>query len=131
MVAMVSDTGYEPGVCNIGPAEIARRRLLGDVGLLATVLTWIGFVAMDAPPVLRLLVGVPAAGAAAGYLQAALGFCAAFGSLGIANFGPLGRRETVPDEGARARDRARAAQIGLASVGMGAAVGVAAAILRR
>ena len=29
--------GYRPGVCNIGPAEIARRRRAGHVGALATV----------------------------------------------------------------------------------------------
>jgi hypothetical protein len=28
---------YRPGVCNIGPAEIARRRRAGHVGLLVTV----------------------------------------------------------------------------------------------
>jgi hypothetical protein len=30
----VADTGYRPGVCNIGAAEIARRRRAGHVGLL-------------------------------------------------------------------------------------------------
>ena len=30
-----TDAEYEPGVCNIGPAEIARRRRAGHVGLLA------------------------------------------------------------------------------------------------
>ena len=31
---------YRPGVCNIGPAEIARRRMAGHVGLVATLGCW-------------------------------------------------------------------------------------------
>ena len=123
--------GYEPGVCNIGPAEIALRRRLGDLGLVATVVTWIGLLALDAPPIARLLVGVPAAGAASGYLQAGLRFCAAYGSRGVSNFGALGNAQRVADADARARDRARSLQIGLASAGIGAVVGLAAAVIRR
>ena len=33
----VENTRYEPGVCNIGPAEIARRRRSGHVGALITI----------------------------------------------------------------------------------------------
>ena len=47
-------TGYQPGVCNIGPAEIARRRRAGHTGLLATVALFAILVAMqqihDFPP---------------------------------------------------------------------------------
>ena len=123
--------GYEPGVCNIGPAEIALRRRLGDLGLVATVATWIGLLALDAPAMARLLVAVPAAGAASGYLQASLRFCAAYGSRGVSNFGALGKAESVADADARARDRARSLQIGLASAAIGAMIGLAAAVVRR
>jgi len=123
------DADYRPGVCNIGPAEIARRRQAGHVGLVATVVAFGFLVAIDAPPILRLLVALPAAAAASGYLQATFRFCAGFGSRGIYNFGAVGTTHDVVDEDARARDRAKARQIGLASVALGAAVGIVAALL--
>jgi len=122
-------TEYRPGNCNIGPAEISRRRRAGHVGLLVTVVVFVILVAIHVPPLARLLVALPAAGAAAGYLQAALKFCAGFGSRGIFNFGQLGQIEQVEDAGAKARDRARANQIFLGSLGIGIAVGIIAVLL--
>jgi hypothetical protein len=120
---------YQPGQCNIGPAEIARRRRAGHVGSLGAGALLAGLVLSGAPRWTRLLVALPAAGAASGYLQASLRFCAGFGSRGVYNFGPLGETETVADPEARARDRARAMQIGLGALAIGGAVGVAASAL--
>jgi hypothetical protein len=122
-------SSYQPGFCNIGPAEIARRRRAGHVGFLATVVLLGVLLAIGAPPLARLLVALPAAGSASGYLQAWLKFCAGFGSRGIFNFGPLGQVDQVVNADARARDRVRAYQIGLASLGMGVAVAVATVLL--
>jgi hypothetical protein len=119
---------YRPGVCNIGPAEIARRRRAGHVGLLVTVAVLAALVAIDAPPLARLVLILPAAVAASGYLQAWLKFCAGFGSRGIFNLGPVGDTRQVVDQDARARDRAMANRIGLASFAIGVAVGVVAAL---
>jgi hypothetical protein len=121
-----ADTDYQPGVCNIGPAEIAKRRRAGHIGLIATVLAFAVMVMIDAPPLARFLVALPAAVAASGYLQARFRFCAGFGQLGVFNFGQLGATERVDDPVARERDRARARQIGLAAFLVGAAVGVMA-----
>jgi hypothetical protein len=120
---------YVPGICNIGPAEIARRRRAGHTGLLATLVLFAILVVLGVPPVARLLLAIPAAIAASGYLQAHLRFCAGFGQLGVFNFGPVGATESVVDEAARARDRRRARQIGLASGAIGVVVGVAAMLL--
>lgn len=125
----IAGTEYRPGVCNIGPEEIGRRRRAGHVGLLATVVVLAVLVAIGAPPLARLLVAIPAAAAASGYLQARLKFCAGFGSRGVFNFGLLGQTEQVVDADARARDRKRAIQIGLASLAIGVGVGVAAVLL--
>lgn len=122
-------SAYQPGVCNIGPAEIARRRRAGHVGLLVTVILLAILVAISAPPAARLLLALPAAGAASGYLQAALRFCAGFGSRGLFNLGPVGPTEQALDPADRARDRARARQIGMASLAIGVAVGIVAALL--
>jgi hypothetical protein len=120
---------YQPGVCNIGPAEIARRRRGGHVGLVASVGLFAVLVFVDAPAPARLLVALPAIAAASGYLQARYHFCAGFGSRGVYNFGEVGPMIEVVDPEAKARDRARARQIGLASVAIGVAVGVIAAVL--
>jgi hypothetical protein len=127
--ASTTGGGYQPGTCNIGPAEIARRRRAGHVGLGAAIVVLVVLVAIDAPPLSRLLVALPAAAAASGYLQARLRFCAGFGSKGIYNFGELGQTVQVEDVEARRRDRARATQIGLASLAIGVAVGIAAVLL--
>jgi hypothetical protein len=125
----VAGTEYRPGVCNIGPAEVGRRRRAGQVGLLATVVSLGVLVAINAPPAARLIVGLPAAVAASGYLQARLRFCAGFGSRGVFNFGPLGQTQKVADGDARAQDRSRANQISLVSLAVGVAIGVLAVLL--
>jgi len=125
----IAGTEYRPGACNIGPAEVARRLRAGHVGLMATLGLYTGLTMIGAPRLARLLVALPAAGAASGYLQARLQFCAGFGSRGVFNFGPLGQTELVADGDARARDRSRATQIGLASLGIGVAAGLVAVVL--
>lgn len=126
-----SPATYRPGVCNIGPAEIARRRRAGHVGLAATVGLFAALVAVDAPPLARFAIALPAAGSASGYLQAWLHFCAGFGSRGEYNFGPLGRTEQVADADARRRDRQTAIRIGLASLAIGLSVGAVGVALDR
>ena len=121
--------GYEPGVCNIGPAEIARRRRSGHVALLVSVILLAVLLVVGAPHWTRLALVLTAAGSASGYLQARLHFCAGFGSTGVFNFGPLGNVEQVADPTARSRDRRRSIEIGLASVAIGLGVGIAAFLL--
>jgi len=120
---------YIAGVCNIGPDEIARRRRAGHLGAAATVATLLVLLAIGAPPLARLVVALLAAGAAVGCLQALLKFCAAFGSVGEFNFGPLGRAQRVSDPAARARDRVRSVQIFAASAAIGGLVGLVAVLL--
>lgn len=120
---------YQPGVCNIGPSEIARRRRTGHVALIVSVVLLVALLAIEAPHWTRLSLVLTAGAAASGYLQAWLHFCAGFGSAGVYNFGPLGTVERVEDSAARSRDRLRSLQIGLGSVGVGLVVGVAAALL--
>jgi hypothetical protein len=126
--ALLPTADYRPGICNIGSQEIARRRVAGHVGLGAAMACFAVLVVIDAPPWTRLAVGLPAAAAASGYLQARQKFCAGFASRGVFNFGELGQTEQVVYDEARRRDRAKARQISLASLGLGIAVGLAAAV---
>jgi hypothetical protein len=120
-------SGYTSGRCNIGPAEIARRRRVGHAATLVTIAALGALLLLNAPPGARLLLFFPAAGAAAGYLQAALRFCADYGWRGVFNFGRAGhdRTSAVLDADARRADRRMALFIGAAS----AAVGVLVALL--
>ena len=120
---------YQPGVCNIGPAEIATRRRSGHVGVIATVVLLAILVAIGAPPVARLLLAIPAAVAASGYLQARAKFCAGFGSRGVFNFGDLGTTQHVPDAEARALDRRRSVQLGVTAFAIGLGVAIVAVLL--
>jgi len=124
-----ADRSYEPGVCNIGPAEIARRKRTGHTGVIASIVLLAFLVLLDAPAPFRLLVVFPAAVAASCYLQAWLRFCAGFGWLGVLNFGDVGTTEQVGSSEDRARDRAKAIRIGLAGAAIGAVVAIAAVLL--
>jgi hypothetical protein len=120
---------YEPGVCNIGPAEIARRRRTGHAGLAVSIGLFAVLLVLGAPHFARLLLVLTAAVAATGYLQARLHFCAGFGSAGVYNFGELGTVQKVADEEARRRDRKRSLEIGAASLAIGLAVGIGAFLI--
>jgi hypothetical protein len=125
----VASSAYRPGACNIGPAEIARRLRTGHVGAVATIVLLIVLVVTGLPPILRLLLFLPAAVSAAGYLQAWLKFCARFGAVGVFNFDAVGMTEPVIDEAARRRDRRTARMIGLGSFLIGLAVAAGALLL--
>ena len=120
---------YRPGVCNIGPAEIARRRRVGHVGLVASVILLAVLVIAGLPAWTRLLVAIPAILSASGYLQARLRFCAAFGWRGVFNFEATGHLDGIDDPESRAKDLARARQIGFASLVIGLIVGIVAVLL--
>jgi hypothetical protein len=124
-----ADIAYQPGVCNIGPAEIRRRRRTGHVGLVATLVLLAVLIAIDAPPLSRLLVGIPAMISASGYLQAWLKFCAGFAQIGVYNFGDRGEMHKVLDPEAHRRDLARGRRIGLGAAAIGAAVALVAVLL--
>ena len=120
---------YQPGVCNIGPAEIAARRRSGHIGVIATVVLLAVLVAIGAPPIVRLLLAIPAAVAASGYLQARAKFCAGFGSRGVFNVGDVGTTQHVDDTEARSLDRRRSVQLGLTAFAIGLGVAIVAVLI--
>jgi hypothetical protein len=97
--------GYRPGVCNIGPEEIARRRRIGLAGVATAAVLAVGLVLVGASPWLRLLIFPPLAGGIVSLEQARRHFCAGFAMAGIRNFGPLGEHHAVVDHDALAADR--------------------------
>jgi len=120
---------YQPGVCNIGPAEIRRRRQIGYLGLAAAGALAAVLLLIDAPAWTRLAIALPVAGALSGFIQARLRFCAGFAMSGLQNMGELGDQVQVEDSAARAVDRRKAMLIHGASIVGGLAAGIAFALL--
>ena len=121
---------YVPGVCNIGPSEIRRRTQAGWVGLVATILLWTGLIVFRVPAPWRLLLFIPAAISAAGFIQAGMHFCAAFGIQGVFNFGPdVGKTDTIEQAEFRRRDHQKAMMIILYSTFIGIVTAMAGYLL--
>jgi hypothetical protein len=122
---VADDDGYEAGVCNIGPAEVTRRRRAGYFGVAAAILLALALLLIDAPSITRLLVAVPLIAGFSGLIQAQLKFCANYGWRGIRNLGDIGDDQRVDDAASRTIDRRRSQEI----LGASALGGLSIAIL--
>ncbi|HEY4153672.1 MAG TPA: hypothetical protein VGM38_10160 [Pseudolysinimonas sp.] len=126
---MTTTTQYQPGVCNIGPAEIRQRRRSGWIGLAVTVVFLVLAFALEWPAPFRLLAALPAILGATGFLQAAFHFCVRFGTQGLFNFGEMGAEESVHEAEYRHKDQRKAIQIVVLSVLIGVVVAVGALLI--
>lgn len=124
-----NDSSYQAGVCNIGPAEIRRRRQIGFLGLIGAVGLAGLLLALDAPAWTRLALAIPVAGALEGFIQARERFCAGFAMAGLQNMGELGHESAIEDDEALAADRRKALRIHATAIAGGLIAGVAFAIL--
>ena len=99
---------YRPGVCNIGPREIAKRRAFGIAGIVSSIVLAIALVAIDAPQIARAIVLIPLWGAFVSLEQARRKFCAAFAYAGIRSVNGSDATESVANGADLAIDRAAA-----------------------
>jgi fatty acid desaturase len=100
---------YVPGVCNIGAAEIRSRRNSGLVAAAVTVVLLVLFLVLPIAAPWRLILILPAAGAAMGFLQAGMHFCAGFAMRGVFNFGDDTRHtDTIEQAAYRRTDQKKA-----------------------
>jgi len=100
---------YIPGVCNIGRDEIRIRALTGLAGLFITAILLIILIIVRVPPMIRIIVSIPAFISALGFLQAYFHFCAYFGLRSLFNFERAGTTpEEIWDDDMRRVDRRRA-----------------------
>jgi len=128
---MVNDDHYVPGTCNIGPAEIERRRRAGWIGASVTAVAWLGLLILQVHPLWYLLLTFPAAAAATGFLQAYLHFCAHFGLQGLFNFDSrIGQTEQVSRIDFQRADRRKAWQIIWTAMAIGFGVSLVALVIR-
>ncbi|MFZ2544955.1 MAG: hypothetical protein WAW80_03185 [Candidatus Saccharimonadales bacterium] len=118
---------YIPGVCNIGPAEIRMRRMIGYIGLGITIMLFVIFYFVSIDSLLRLIVFLPASVGASGFLQAQLHFCARFGMSGLFNFSDdIRHQESVDQLEFRKKDQRKAVTIIFGSVVIGIVVATVA-----
>ena len=96
---------YRAGACNIGPAEVTRRRRGGIAGVGIALALAIVLVGIGAPSWTRLIVFAPLAGGLISLEQVRRHFCVGFAMAGIRNFGPLGDPDRMADDADRAADR--------------------------
>jgi hypothetical protein len=99
---------YRPGVCNIGPREIAKRRAFGVAAIIVSVVLGAILVAIDAPSIVRGLVVLPLWGGLVSVEQARRKFCAGFAAAGIRSVAGSDATERVTEPADLAADRAAA-----------------------
>ena len=116
------DAGSGPR-CNIGPAEIRRRRWVAATLTVATLLVAVGLVASGIPHPFRILLWPVAAGAGVSWLQVTRRFCVRFGLSGLENFGAMGQERSVAAH-VLEEDQRRARQL----IGEGILAGLLAAV---
>lgn len=110
---------YQPGVCNIGRAERAKRRYIGYLGFLAAALVIVAVPIARLQPLWLLASAAPFYAGFLGYLQARSGFCAGFGLAGVYDVSDAGGERTdVAETKARKADRRKALMLQLESAGL-------------
>lgn len=107
---------YIAGSCNIGPAEIKRRRQGALIGAILFAFTTLLFVLTNAPTSTRLLVFIPALLFTVGIIQSRRKFCVAYGFLGVFSFEKLGATRKITINQDLKADRKYAIKLLLQSV---------------
>ena len=122
---MKPSTQYIPGTCNIGPAELKRRKNAMWFSLALTTATVILLFACDASRPWRLVLFLPVSAFAVNFQQVYFGFCVNFGMRGIFNFGDAGAHDSVEQAEFRKKDRSKSIRM----IVTGIAIGIIVAIL--
>lgn len=106
------ESTYVPGVCNLGPAERARRIQIGWTGLIVAIVLEVLFVVFTVPSALRIIIFFPVFLSAMGFLQAYDHFCVAYGLKGVFNVSmSVGKTDTVSQAEFRTLDKQKAQKI--------------------
>jgi hypothetical protein len=106
---------YIPGTCNLGKAEIRRRQITSLIGLVLTVLIFIGLQTAGTANSARWSLFAPLMVFSVGFIQSRKKFCLAYGLIGTFNLGNLGDISRVQSPEDRKADRKTATVILLQS----------------
>lgn len=114
-------SNYIPGVCNINPWEIKRRRMTGHIGLVLTIVLAAIALIMHVNWVFRTVIIIPAFISAIGYLQARNKFCVGFASA-KQQHADDGEVVEITDKEALAKDKQKTRSMNLQATIIAAAV---------
>ena len=126
---MTNTSNYIPGACNIGKAEINKRKQFGIIGLILTAFAYSLFVYFEVSRGVRFLTFIPAVISAIGFLQARMRFCVYYGLAEMFNFDSLGKSSKVENDEFVRKDKKRARLIIYSSVLIGIVVGLIAVVI--
>lgn len=112
----LGENEYVPGVCNIGPTEIEKRKQFFIIGMLGIIvlalLFWFSSLSSLVYGIGIAILFIAGFGVGVGYFQWTDRFCVAFGLMGVFNFKEkVGVVEKIRDDEALARDRAKVLQM--------------------
>lgn len=125
----MTQSEYIPGVCNIGPEEINRRRNFGWITLVISLALLAALIWLSANPWWRLFVFFPVTLSSFGFLQAHFEFCAGFARNGSFNFGQLGSKHQITNNTSKSKDRKQGNRITLSAVLIGVIVAVVSVLV--
>jgi hypothetical protein len=109
---------YQAGVCNIGGAEVAKRKQLSYVGGLIFILFLLTAVIQDFSLTQTSVAMAPAILFSVGFIQSRRKFCLAYGLMGTFNFAKIGTLTRIEDRDSLKADRGTAISILLQSLGL-------------
>ena len=109
---------YQAGVCNIGGAEVAKRKQLSYVGGLIFILFLLTAVFQDFSLSQTSVAMAPAILFSVGFIQSRRKFCLAYGLMGTFNFAKIGTLTRIEDRDSLKADRGTAISILLQSLGL-------------
>lgn len=107
----MSNAQYQPGVCNIGGAEVARRKQVALIGAILFIAFSLLALLRDFSYLQGAIAFLPAMVFAIGFIQSRKKFCLAYGFMGTFNFQNLGTLSKVTDKDALRADQRTALSI--------------------
>ena len=114
----MSTAQYQAGVCNIGGAEVKRRKQVAKIGATFFLVTAAYLILTGADSRSAAFALIPAMLASVGYVQSRKKFCFAFGLMGTFNFAEAGKMSKVVTKEELSADRRMALSIIAQSIGL-------------
>ena len=114
----MSTAQYQAGVCNIGGAEVKRRKQVAKIGATFFLVSAVYLILTGADSRSAAFALIPAMLASVGYVQSRKKFCFAFGLMGTFNFAEAGKMSKVVSKEELTADRRMALSIIAQSIGL-------------
>lgn len=109
---------YQAGICNIGDAEVARRKQVAYLGGALYISFLAVAILKNFSSVITIAVIFPALIFSVGFIQSRRKFCLAYGLMGSFNFAKLGSLTQVEDQISLKADRSTAISILTQALGL-------------